>query len=191
MDDRLKKALHYVIYIAQAEGLSLGATLLLKIIVFADVFSFYERTKVITGAKIVKGEHGPVPDGHQDALRSLEAEGKIRITPPVKKFGKTGYASLTLPDLTGFDPEDLGFLRGVTKEFCGRYTATLLRQVSHNHSWDIAEMGEEIPLASYLCYASDFSQPDTNEAVATEEELAQIAAELKAEGLDGEIPLEA
>ena len=179
---RLKSAFHYVIHYAQAKDLDLGGVKLLKIAVFSDVTSFYYRGRVITGAKIVKAPHGPVPHGHQEALAALEAEGKIRVYPGERRhFEPNKFESLAAPDISGFEAEELMIMGDVAVEFCGRYSAIALSNLTHNHSWEIAGLGEEIPLASYLGRRIE----------STPEELAQIAAELKAEGLDGETALEA
>ena len=182
MNDRLKKALHYVIHYAQTKCLDLGGVKLLKIIVFSDVASFYYRSRIITKAKIVKAPHGPVPHGHQEALAALEAEGKIRILQGDREyFEPNRFESLTTPDISGFDAEELMIMGDVAAEFCGRYSAMVLSNLTHNHAWEIAGLGEEIPLASYL----------GRRIASSPEELAQIATELKAEGLDEKISLDA
>jgi hypothetical protein len=180
--DRLKSALHYVIDYARIKNLNLGGVKLLKIIVFSDVASFYHRGRVITGAKIVKAPNGPVPHGHQEALDALEAEGKIQITKGDRQhFEPTRLKSLASPDISGFEVDELVIMNALAEEFCGRYSAIALSNLTHNHSWGIADMGEEIPLASYLGRRIE----------STPGELAQIAAELKAARLDGEISIEA
>ena len=179
--DKLKNALHFVIDYARSKDLNLGGVKLLKIIVFSDVASFYHRGRVITGAKIVKADNGPVPHGHKEALEALEAEGKIRVTKGERKYEPTKFESVARPDITGFEVDELVIMSDLATEFCSRYSAIDLSTKSHNHSWYIAEMGEEIPLASYLGRRLE----------STPEDLAQIAAELRAEGLDGETSLEA
>jgi hypothetical protein len=180
--ERLKNALHFVIDYARSKDLSLGGVKLLKIVVFSDISSFYHRGRVITGAKIVKAHNGPVPHGHQEALDALEAEGKIRVTKGDRRqFEPTKFESLASPDLSGFEVDELVIMGDLAEEFCSRYSAIALSNLTHNHSWKIADLGEEIPLASYLGRRLD----------STPEDLAQIAAELKAEGLDGEPALEA
>jgi hypothetical protein len=177
--EKLKKALHFVIDYARSKNLNLGGVKLLKIIVFSDVASFYYRGRVITGAKIVKAPNGPVPHGHQEALDALEAEGKIRVTKRDRQFEPTKFESLAHPDINGFEVDELVIMGDLAEEFCRRYSAIALSDLTHNHSWQIADLGEEIPLASYL----------GRRVEPTPEELAQIAAELEAEGLDGEIAL--
>jgi len=180
--ERLKNALHYVIDYARSRNLELGGFKLLKIIVFSDIASFYHRGCVITGAKIVKAPNGPVPHGHQEALYALQAEGKIRVTKGERnQFEPTKFESLAPPDLSGFEVDELVIMNALAEEFCSRYSAIALSNLTHNHSWQIADLGEEIPLASYLGKRIE----------STPEELARLAAELKAEGLDGEISLEA
>jgi len=180
MNDRLKKALHYVIHYAQSKNLDLGGVKLLKIIVFSDVTSFYLRSRVITGAKIVKAPRGPVPHGHKEALAALEAERKIMIVIGDRdNYEQNKFISLAPPDINGLEFDDLMIMGDVAEDFCSRCSAVVLSNMTHTHSWEIADMGEEIPLAAYL----------GRRIKSTPEELAQIAAELKAEGLDGKIPL--
>ena len=180
--EKLKNALHFVIHYAQSKRLDLGGVKLLKIIVFSDISSFYHRGRVITGAKIVKAQNGPVPHGHQEALEALGAEGKIRITRGDRRqFEPTKFESLASPDIRGFEADELVIMGDLAYEFCSRYSAIALSNLTHNHSWAIADLGDEIPLASYLGRRID----------STPEDMADIVAELKAAGLDGEIAIEA
>ena len=130
--DRLKNAIHYVIHAANSEKLELGATQLLKIILFSDVISFIRRRRAITGATFVKGKYGPVPDGHDAAIKALQKQKRIKRSQPAQKGESTRYISLVGPDLSSFTPDDLETLRKVTREVCENYTAAMISDLTHN-----------------------------------------------------------
>jgi hypothetical protein len=150
MNDKLSRDLHYLIYLAQERHWPMGATLLLKSMVLSEAASLYYRQRPLTGAKIVKAPFGPVPDQHDDYLRWLEDEGRIRIIEGTRKYDLTTYESLSPPDLSVFDAQELEIMAEIGETCCKKYSATALSNFTHDYWWKLVGMGEEIPLAAYL-----------------------------------------
>jgi hypothetical protein len=178
MSDKLGQALHFIISYAEKNGLELGAVKLTKTLVFSEVASLYLQGRSITGVKIVKAPQGPVPDGYKEALKRLEAEGKIKVTESDQFHEPTVYQSPCEPDLSGFSVSDLKIISDLTATCCNDYTAKALSRETHNHFWEMVGMGQEIPLSAYL-WPEDFEGPPLSEA-----ELAEIDQAAREAGLN-------
>ncbi|MDR1871713.1 MAG: SocA family protein [Deltaproteobacteria bacterium] len=144
----LINAIHYVIYFATREKLNLNATLLLKIIFFAEVYCLDILGIPFTGVKMVKGTYGPLPDGHKKAIKNLVSNNKIIVS----NNGKSkNYISHSNPDISLFSKEQLKILEDLTYSFCSNFTAKVISDLTQtNETWKLAEMGREIPLAVFL-----------------------------------------
>ena len=175
MNDRLAQAIHYLIHLAQEKDWPLGAVKLAKSLVLSEVASMGYRPRLLTGIKIIKAPNGPIPRQFDEHLESLERAGKIRISKGEQQFDSTSYASLSPPDLSGFDPQELEILARIGEDCCNNYTATALKDLTHNDSWQVTDMGDEIPLAAYLPHKYVRSTP---------EQLEKSRQELRAMGYE-------
>ena len=178
MNDKLARALHYLIHLAQERRWPLGTVKLAKSLVLSEAASLYHRERTITRAKIVKAPHGPIPDQFEEHLRYLETAGKIKISEGDQRYEPTGYESLSPPDMSGFDGEELEILADIGETCCKKYTATALSDLTHNYYWKIVGMGEEIPVAAYL-QPEDFEGPPMSD-----EETAQLDQAMREAGLN-------
>ena len=61
----------------------------------------------------------------------------------------TRYRAFQPPDTLGFSAEELAFVDWWIV-FIDKHTATSISQLSHDYSWEIASMGEELPLYAFL-----------------------------------------
>ena len=168
MADKLAQALHFIISYAEKNGLDLGAVKLTKSLVMSEAASLYLQGRTITDAKIVKAPQGPVPDGYKDALKRLEAEGKIKVTESDRLYEPTVYNSRQEPDMSGFTDKDLKIISALAETCCNDFTAKALSKGTHNRFWEMVDMGKEIPLAAYL-EPEDYEGPPLSEA-----ELAEL-----------------
>jgi len=178
MFDKLAQALHFIIYFAEKNELELGAVKLTKSLVMSEAASLYLQGRTITGVKIVKAPQGPVPDGYKAALKQLEAAGLIKIIESEEFFERTIYRSLSEPDMSGFPDTDLKIMSNLTATCCNDFTAKALSQESHNHFWEMVDMGKDIPLAAYL-WPEDFEGPPLSE-----EELTRLDQAVSNAGLN-------
>jgi uncharacterized phage-associated protein len=170
---------------AQENRWPLGAVKLTKSLVLSEAISLYWRSKPIIGVEIIKAPHGPVPHDYDKALRQLEAEGRIKITEGESLYEPTSYDSLLPPDpalLALLDKDDWEIIKDITEVCCKKYTATALSDLTHNYYWEIAQLGDNIPLAAYWP-PYDYRPQDMIEEELSEAELSEIKAILKEEGL--------
>jgi hypothetical protein len=162
---RLVNAIHFVIYFATKYELRLNATLLTKIVFFAEVVCFNNLGQRLTSAKIVKGPYGPVPYGHAEAIDQLVKDKKIKI---INNYPSISYINIVNPDITLFNVEQLDILKSVIRIFCTEFTATIISDwTQKNMFWQLADMGEEIPIVGFL---------PNSEAELSPQEIAEIEA---------------
>jgi hypothetical protein len=168
--EKLKRLIHYVAWKAGARDW-FGATKLYKVLWFADARQFVLTKKAITGAVYIREKHGPVPKHAMIVRSQLENEGSIRTT----KEGKlTRIVALRQPDVSMFTEAELKTVNYWLEHIDKDHTATSISDESHDYAWDIAKMGEEIPL--YAILANRIREP-------TERELRKLQRRAKELGL--------
>jgi hypothetical protein len=180
---RLANVIHFVINFANSRNLPLNATLLLKIVFFAEVKALFLGEKLIANVKMVKANYGPVPDGHHAAINWLSSGKKIQVDESLPS-GKS-YKSLSEPDSSSFNDNQKNILEFTTTFICDNFTAKVISDWTHqNKIWDILDYGDTIPLVSYL--------PGRQICVkATPEDIAEAKERLKTIDTSGEIELPA
>ena len=150
MNDKLAQALHYLIHLAQDRRWPLGAVKLAKSIVLSEAASLGHRHRPLTGVRIVKAPRGPIPDKYEEHLQWLESKGLIRISEGNQLYEPTSYESLSPPLMSGFDAQELEIMAEIGEICCKKYTAADLSDLTHDDIWKMTDMGEKIPLATYL-----------------------------------------
>jgi hypothetical protein len=153
--DKFKSLVHYVCWKA-GDPAKLGAIKLNKICWLADFLAFYETDRAITDARYVRRQFGPVPSAIQPVLRELQNEGILRITEaPFHDYIKREFAPLVEPDPDVFSEKELELIDWTTQYVCNEHTAASISKASHDHIWQAAADGEEIP------YFTIFALPGT------------------------------
>jgi hypothetical protein len=99
---RLANAIHFVIYFANLNNLKLNATLTLKIIFFAEVRCLDALGELLTGVKMIKAPYGPIPDHHEEAIKLLISQNKIKVD---NKDNNMTYKSISDYNSTNFNNE--------------------------------------------------------------------------------------
>ena len=155
--EKLKGLIHYIAWKAGKRDW-FGATKLYKVLWFADARQFVLTKKPITGAVYIREKYGPVPKHGKIAQEQLEKEGAIRIT---KEDKLTRIVALNLPDVSMFSPEELAIVNYWIEHIDKDHTAKTISDESHDYAWEIAKMGEEIPLHAVL--ANRIRDPDESE----------------------------
>jgi hypothetical protein len=149
-NERLANAIHHVISTANQLEFDLFAANFLNIIVFAEVYYMLYYGQRLSNIKIVKAPHGPVPEGHKQAMDSLVESQKISIT---ARCNRTIYTSLIAPDVSKFNKNQLQMLNIITFDFYHGYSGRNLSELGcNNFFWEKTELGEEIPLGAYFPY---------------------------------------
>lgn len=131
---------------AKAEPDRLGNVKLHKILYFADMLCFAETGRPLTGADYVKQRFGPIARVLLKALKTLQAQGKLRIeSESYFGFEKKKYVALQAPRQLPNSEADL--LLEVIDWVCGQ-SARAISDLSHDLAWEIARLGERIPYAA-------------------------------------------
>jgi hypothetical protein len=154
--EKFNSLIHYICEKCK-DPTKLGAIKLNKILYFSD-FIFYKLTgKPITESIYMKRQFGPVPEQILPALEELESQNKIRVRDTIYyDKPKKEYISLTDPDIKRFSSEEISLVDKVIDIIVNGHTASSISELSHNRIWEIADIGEEIPL--YTAFASDYAE---------------------------------
>lgn len=166
--EKLKRLIHYVAWKAGKRDW-FGATKLYKVLWFADARQFVLTKKPITEAVYIREKFGPVPKDAMVARRELERERAIKVS---KEGSLTRIVALTKPDVSMFSLDELKSMDYWINHIDKEHTAASISDHSHDYAWDIAKMGEELPLFAVL--ANRIREPDEREF----ERLRQRAKEL-------------
>jgi hypothetical protein len=140
---------HYIIGTCP-DTAKLGSVKLHKILWKSDTRNYLSRRESISGAKYVKREWGPTADALLGARERLQKAGKIRYWRDHGfAFGhpKDVYVSKLPPqDIARLDEKQV--VDFWIQEICLKHTAESISDEKHGYAWEIARMGEKLPLAS-------------------------------------------
>lgn len=148
--EKFKDALHYVIACAGSRP-GFGATKLYKVLWFANA-----RTFCLTGAPIfqvefVREKHGPVPKDVMRMREELAKEHRVKIwqdrygNKPIWRF-----KSLAAPSTDAFSASEIETINYWIKHIDEDHTAVSISDQSHDYGWEIAKMGEPLPVHAFL-----------------------------------------
>lgn len=157
--DKFEALVHYICWRCQ-DPTRLGATKLNKILWFTDATAFVNWGEPITEAVYIKRQFGPVPRQILPTLTRLERDGKLAIR-ETSYLGvpKREFFTLKPADISGFTAEQISLADYVIDTICEDHTAASISELSHDAVWDLAEIGEEIPLYAVLAAkASEITQ---------------------------------
>jgi hypothetical protein len=169
--NRFKKLVHYVCSQCADNPSKLGATKLNKSLWLSDLRAYYATGQPITEARYVKRQYGPVPSSIVPVLRELQQEGALSMT-MVGHFGKPKREFTVVWKQSGdfLDDVERKIVDDTVKSVTETHTAKSISDWSHDHIWQAAEDGEELP------HFTVFANPDE----VTDEEMEW--ANLKLEG---------
>lgn len=170
----MKTLVHYIIWRAgRREGF--GATKLNKVLWFSGARNYELRGKPITGASYVRQTHGPVPREILSVTQELEDAGLVRTSEEhFHGFNMTRRMTDLKPDVAMFSEDELALVDWWIRHVDEDHSAGTISALSHDYTWEIAGMGEVIPL--YAVLASRIRAPRG-------EELDWAKAEAKRLGL--------
>jgi len=104
----------------------------------------------------------------------LRAEGAIAVkSTPFHNYEKREFVSLTQPNISMFTPEEISLIDDVIREICFNYTATSISLASHDRIWELAEIGDELPLETV--FASELDEVTETDVNWARHALSQIA----------------
>lgn len=144
--DKFKRLVHYVIWQAGAREW-FGAVKLNKVLWFSDTEAFAHTGAPITGATYTRQQFGPVPKAIMPVRSELEKEGAIRVA----REGKLDrLTALTKPDMATFSTSELAIVDWWIEHIATYETATSISAKSHDFAWQIAKLGETLPMTASL-----------------------------------------
>jgi hypothetical protein len=144
--EKFKSAIHYIVWKAGSHK-GFGATKLNKALWFADARAYVLKGHSITGATYIREKWGPVPRAAMPARDELQKAGLIEIW---IDNGQTRFRTKTRPDMSSFADYEMQALDFWIKEIDEQHTAQSISDKTHDYGWEIAKMGEEIPLYAFL-----------------------------------------
>jgi hypothetical protein len=159
MDFDKEKFRALVLYIIWKTGHreGFGTTKLNKALWFAEARAFEAFGKPISGETFVRDKHGPRSKHLLSTCEELVDRGQIEaFSEHIYDYEVRRYRAFEPPDVSLFSPEELGFVDWWIG-FIDKHTAASISKLSHDYGWEIAGMGEDLPLYAYL--ASRIREP--------------------------------
>jgi hypothetical protein len=142
---KFKRLVHYIIWKVGKHDW-FGATKLNKVLWFVDARAYTLTGKPITGETYVRGPFGPLPEHIDPVQKELVQERRIRIT----KEGKlTRLVALVPAEDNWFSDPELQSIDWWANHIAKDHTAESISEETHDYAWEIAKMGEELPLYAY------------------------------------------
>lgn len=142
--EKFKRLVHYVIWHG-GRGEWYGATKLNKVLWFSDIRAFALTGKSITGAKYIREKHGPVPKAIMPIRSDLISEGSISVF-RINRVEK--FIANTKPNISLFDTNEIAIIDWWSEYIDSSHTAASISTYSHDYTWSVANMGEEIPMVA-------------------------------------------
>lgn len=172
--ERLQALIHYVCSKEESAN-ALGRIKLNKVPWYADTISYALHGKPITGERYIKRQFGPVPAKFVPAQKRLEDDGKIvQGTATLFNLTRHEFTSIAEPDISMFSTEDMEIINQAFEHVCIQHTAKSVSEETHNDIWELAEIGEEIPLQTvFSAELAEVNEKDIEWAI---EELALATA---------------
>lgn len=159
--EKFKDAMHYVIALA-GDHPGFGATKIYKVLWFAEGQIFMLHSHGIYNAEFVRKEHGPVPRLAMPIRQELANEGRVRIWQDrYHNRMQWRFKSLRPPSTARFAQSEIDALRHWTTYVDEDHTAQSISEESHDYAWEIANMGEVLPIQAFL--ASRWRDPTDEE----------------------------
>jgi uncharacterized phage-associated protein len=172
--NKLKGLVHYVCDKASDPSV-LGSVKLNKVLWYSDSIHYAMEGHSITGETYVKRQHGPVPRHIVSAMEQLVSERKI-ARGKVDHFGymKSEYIAIKDCDVSMFSGSELKLIDEAFNHVCMNHTAKSVSEETHGTIWQIAEMGEVIPLATV--FAAEVGEVDENDFAWLREQIGEPLA---------------
>lgn len=144
--DKFKQLVHYVIWKAGKRAW-FGATKLNKVLWFSDTEAFAHTGKPITGATYTRQQFGPVPKPIMPIRSELQREGAIQVASEGKLERVT---ALTKPEMGSFTLAEMAIVDWWIEHIATYETAQSISAKSHDYPWQIASLGEPLPMTASL-----------------------------------------
>lgn len=147
---KFKTLVHYIVWrTSHTEGF--GAIKLNKVLWFAEARVFEAHGKLITGESFVRDSHGPRSKHLRSVLLELEDEGVLEpFVERVFDYTTSRYRAQMAPGDSLFTSDELTMIDWWIAHIADKHTAGSISKLSHDYGWEVAKMGEELPLRAFL-----------------------------------------
>ena len=173
----MKDMVHYICAKVDSPN-KLGAIKLNKILFFSDSITYLNEGESITGETYIKRQYGPVPKSILPIISELVTNKRI-VTRDKKYQGitKREYISLKEPNLKEFFAEEIALIDNIINFVCDGHTAESISDLTHDDIWEMAEIGEEIPLnAAFVAYLGEIDESDVKWGMSSIKEIENSQA---------------
>jgi Antitoxin SocA-like, Panacea domain len=172
--EKFKALVHYVCDKAGDDPSVLGAIKLNKVLWYSESINYLISGQPITGETFVKRQFGPVPKHILQAVDELVHEHKI-ARGRVDHFGhmKNEYIPIEEADRSLFSADEISLIDEAFEHVCLNHTAKSISDETHGIIWQLAELGEIMPLNTV--FANSVGEVDENDVEWANQKLA-IAA---------------
>ena len=149
--ERLKNIIHFICRECGMTPDRLGKVKLHKIIYYSDLERFKRKAQGITGAVFVKNLYGPFIREMDEILAQLQKEGRLQIIPrdEYDEFDNVGLVGKGTPILDEFEDREISIVKEQIEKICAE-SATYISDKSHGPVWEMAAMGEIMPLEAEI-----------------------------------------
>lgn len=174
--DKFKALVLYIIWrTSHMQGF--GSTKLNKALWFSEARAFEALSQPISGEIFVRDKYGPRSMHLREICLELEDEGAVEpFAEAVFNRTASRYRSLQPADTSLFSHEELVMIDWWIAHIDNEHTATSISDLSHDYGWEVAAMGEDLPLHAFL--ARRLRKPES------EDEKAWAKSETSRLGLD-------
>lgn len=149
MADKFTALVHYICHRMSDDPTKLGMTKLNKILWYSDVWMYKKTGSSITGdgTVYIKQAWGPVAKSLPPVLETLDRDGRVVGRREQYPGGSHRmFFSLEEPSLSVFSPDEISLVDCVIDQICYEHTARSISDLSHDLTWRMHEIGEEMPL---------------------------------------------
>lgn len=149
---KFKSLVHLICSRCQDNPSRLGAVKLNKVVWYIET-NYYVGTggKSLTGVRFTKQKNGPVAAAMVPVIKELVDEGALVVNDvSYYSFSKKEYITKKQPNLSLFTADEIQLIDRMIDAVCDLHTAASISDATHTESWEIAEMGETIPLFAIM-----------------------------------------
>ena len=148
--EKFKTLVLYVIW-RSASAREFGLTKLNKVLWFSDARSFEENGTSISGESYTRQKFGPVACHLNEVLQELCGSKLVQHwVEPYFDFEVQRYSAHAPPDMSAFTGQELGFIDWWIRRISEAPASTSTQSTSHDYGWQIAKLGEALPLHAVL-----------------------------------------
>jgi hypothetical protein len=160
--EKMKSLAHYICQKAEDNPDILGSVKLNKVLWYSDALQFLKTGVSITGETYLKRQHGPVPQNIVGIMGELnDSKQVMRGKSNFHGYTKTEYITIESADISAFTASEIAIVDEMFEFVCKRNTASSISEATHTPIWDMANIGEEIPLNTlFAVHKGDVDEDD-------------------------------